>query len=282
MRPSVADILTTMAVPRRWLYRLQAAIARCAICDFPIGNFAQYESEVCFSCLREHAGRVWSGCTRCGAVACGGACKMLGEFATVQSIYQYCGCHRNLLLRAKESQDPSAVAAFFSVYANQARQRLLKLVQRENVRLVVLPSVSVRRISSLHWHPADFWRQQIAELQAENSTCHLSVQMHPPTLTRKQALISSHIRRLRIGRALIDDDLKLPDVFVLHDELGPQYPADSVLFLDDVLTSGGTLLRELSFFRNANNPSVLQRSAKAHILTLFRTPVSGSAESHNL
>lgn len=224
---------------------------------------------------------MWSGCTRCGVIACGGACKMLSEFSSVQSLYQYCGCHRNLLLRAKESQDPSAVAAFFSLYGSQARQRLSALIHRERVSLIVLPRVSVRRISSLHWHPADFWKQQIASLQESAANSFPSVHLPFPTLARKQALISSHKRRLRMGRTH-DVERKDAGAEVLPDSREFPDEGTSVLFLDDVLTSGGTLLREFNYLSKSCQTPVLRQPAKAHILTLFRTPVSSSSESHNL
>jgi hypothetical protein len=207
---------------------------------------------------------------------------MLGEFSSVQSIYQYCGCHRNLLLRAKESQDPSAVGAFFSVYGVQARQRLLALIYRERVSLIVLPRVSVRRISSLNWHPADFWKQQIASLEALAPGCLPSVHMVFPTFERKQAFISSDVRRLRIGRSRPRGiESHFAGVDISPDLQRPANDGSSVLFLDDVLTSGGTLLREFDSLTTSGRMAALQQPVKAHILTLFRTPVRSTSESHD-
>jgi hypothetical protein len=104
-----------------------------------------------------------------------------------------------------------------------------------------------------------------------------------PTFGRKQAFISSDIRRLRIGRLQQRGTVvKVAGADLSPDLQGLANEGCSLLFLDDVLTSGGTLLREFESFTTSNRVPVLQQPAKAHILTLFRTPVRSTSESHHL
>lgn len=224
-------------------------------------------------------------------------------FSTVNSIFEYSGHHRTLLLRAKDAQDPVAIAAFHQVYDYAVVFFLRALVKQHGIDLVVLPRLSVRRIANLDWHPNDFWKAALQKPTAvkPNTEC-VTVFMRSPAFSRKRALISSGKRRAEI--------LERESLFSVSREEGPQLlkasintsinsntsgnTALSVLFLDDVLTSGGTLLKELDFVL-ANLKKIVGRRERVrshhscdlpttlnpHILTLFRTPVSAKAKGNH-
>ncbi|MEN9826826.1 MAG: hypothetical protein RI953_2571 [Pseudomonadota bacterium] len=211
-------------------------------------------------------------------------------FSSVNSIFEYSGQHRALLLRAKDSQDPVAIAAFHQVYVQAVNGILQTIVANYAIDLVVLPRMSVRRIANLDWHPNDFWKSLFKNVVVSRSDQNpIQVFMRTPAISRKRALLSSIKRR---------SDVLKKESFVsdlsneaMHSSNNNRDKAPSVLFVDDVLTSGGTLLKELDFvysnFQKMTRPSArfrgqhsvdLPLTLNAHILTLFRTPVSAKAK----
>ena len=231
----------------------------------------------------------WTGCSRCGVMSCGGSCGHLGVFSSVQSLFHYSGFHRELLLRAKDIQEPTAIDAFARIYGDVVHSALVRLIRSEHISLVVLPRLSLRRVISLNWHPSDFWTSQLQFFA--NTACGdslFSYSMRLPHVGRRRAHLGSATRR---RKAVLKSEALNNSGFEKFDfnSTAESSRHTNILFVDDVLTSGGTMLDELDFVRSEllENPSPMDSLRRktpndslpakfnAHILTLFRTPVSG-------
>jgi predicted amidophosphoribosyltransferase len=209
----------------------------------------------------------------------------------VTSLFNYSGFHRDLLLRAKDLQDPVAVEAFAELYSEAACKSMNDILSREDIGTVVIPRLSFKRILGMNWHPSDFWLHQLEELESKyNVDRKLEIFMPLPRSAGRRANISSFERRQKVSqRAHLS--LKSPPaarepILLQEDEAGSE---KGILLVDDVLTSGGTLLSEMDFFTSVHFASrisavrpivgqarVLPPRLNAHILTLFRTPMSGA------
>lgn len=258
--------------------RSLAELESTANCEWCSGRRSSCDGPLCLFCLKLFASQRWTGCCRCGRLACGGACIELPIFASVQALFSYCGHHRELLLRAKDIQDPQAIFCFNAVYSKLVDRALRQTIERENIGVVVLPRLGLRRLVNLHWHPADFWKQSLQRISAEKN---LQIIMRPPHFGPRRALLSSARRRLDVTRRAQVDSQTAKSVSL------PAMQLPAILFVDDVLTSGGTLIREWEdcvgcssplFTRlsgvDVKGPDGLPTRINAHILTLFRTPVS--------
>ncbi|MFZ9521283.1 MAG: hypothetical protein ACO3A4_12480 [Silvanigrellaceae bacterium] len=209
-------------------------------------------------------------------------------FDSVSSLFEYSGHHRSILLRAKDRQDALAIAAFHDVYGFSVEARLKKTLSQNAIDLVVMPSMSIRRVANIEWHPNDFWRHVLEKIISDDVLLS-GVQIYHrfPLISRRRALKDSRQRRdERLLRETFHEQATIRDSAISHSK-DANRKSISVLFLDDVLTSGGTLLSEFEFV-SANLEKILPLprrslgsdisdlppSLNAHILTLFRTPVS--------
>lgn len=205
------------------------------------------------------------------------------------SLFNYSGFHRDLLLRAKDIQDPVAVEAFAELYSEAAGKSLNDILSREDIGTVVIPRLSLKRILGMHWHPSDFWLQQLEEVKSKfNAVKKFEIFMPSPRSAGRRANISSTERRQKVSQRS-NPSFKRPPaggepVLLQGNEVDSE---KGVLLVDDVLTSGGTLLSEFDFFTSDHfapkisaassmvGPArVLPPKLNAHILTLFRTPMS--------
>jgi predicted amidophosphoribosyltransferase len=182
-------------------------------------------------------------------------------FKNVQSVFRYAGPHREILLRAKDGQDPTAIAIFSEVYGDVVRRELLSLIRRENIRWLVVPRMSLQRIVRLNWHPNDLWKTIASEQSMVNVDQEpVRVYMRAPFVAKRRAQLSSRLRRQDLASKV--------DTHLLRRK--PPLEEVSALFVDDVLTSGGTLIQEWQNFVRLHQ-SV---QVRAHVFTLFRTPLS--------
>lgn len=208
-------------------------------------------------------------------------------FSSVRSLFHYSGFHRELLLRAKDMQDPVAVDLFEQMYEDAVRVALIEIFRAESISLVVVPRLSLRRILGLNWHPADFWMSRLKRLSSENPALHkFSIYMRVPQSVRRRAKVASDVRRMQVAELSVPQEPAEVSSGLqgsaVYDE--KKHHVRSILLVDDVLTSGGTLVAELEMIRKLNFeglvtdcmlPSpVLPLRLNAHILTLFRTPMA--------
>ncbi len=184
-------------------------------------------------------------------------------------------------MRAKDMQDPVAICAFNQIYSEPVRTALDSIFRTEEISLVVIPRLSLGRILGLNWHPADFWINQLRIAQnQQHSLQKFTILMLTPRSSGRRAKISSKVRRQQVAEFSIAQEFDV-DAHIKPDMTKHK----SILLVDDVMTSGGTLLDELDAVQThlaterasdctqtIGHGLLLPLRLNAHILTLFRTP----------
>lgn len=215
-------------------------------------------------------------------------CSQLFSFDSIHSIFQYSGLHRELLLRAKEAQEWVAIRSFYGVYSNIIKSELRRIIDHEKISFVVLPRLSLRRVSNLQWHPIDFWIDALSAINDfRGSPEKIIIFSQTPWPARRRAYMKSE-QRFKESYASSQYNSSFEKSICKGSPLKVDQKRDfSLLFVDDVLTSGGSLLRELEFLKensdklvrliaqtNADFTPTKKSKFRSHVLTLFRTPVS--------
>lgn len=221
---------------------------------------------LCFRCRQIYAGLRWSGCTRCGEHACAGACGELSWLHSVTSLYTYASFHRQLLIMAKERQSDEAIFVLIEVYSHQVVEKMKDLILTHSISTILIARVRMNRLVGLNWHPFEFWRtcahRAIKELSEANLLKkRIPIRTFLPEGFKKRSLTSSTERR-----AHLRGSHEIPrGRFKGHSPC----EIESVLVLDDVLTSGGTILKETRALELVGKKSSF---FEFHVMTLFRTP----------
>lgn len=256
-----------MAACRPWLKWLGSE-SKCTLCGEAISCDP---GSLCFQCRQIYAGLRWSGCTRCGSHACSGACNELPYFQSITSLYTYASFHRQLLIMAKEKQSGEAIFVLFEVYGHQVTEKIKELIITHSVTDILIARVRLKRLVELNWHPFEFWHccacRAVYELHAQKHLQYkIPVQTFLPEGLKKRSFLNSEKRRAQVA-------IRSKKTRCRAESL-TQSATESVLILDDVLTSGGTILDEL-----AAVGALRQQSPHVafHAMTLFRTPRSQRA-----
>ncbi|NBO38610.1 hypothetical protein EBU99_08505, partial [bacterium] len=189
--------------------------------------------------------------------------------------------------------DPVAVSCFHEVYSAFVVRALEELISACEIDLVLMARMSVGRVATVQWHPTDFWQRCLRVLQSNAAASagvnraakncknrSFQVMIFPPQGLRRRALIDANLRRhsVQTTSAGVGDSLQTNPSRHSHDQAqgyALNKPIQNVLVLDDVLTSGGSLLREwkaLCAWAEID-PNALSPEFQLHALTLFRTPV---------
>jgi predicted amidophosphoribosyltransferase len=177
-------------------------------------------------------------------------CETLDAFDSVESLFRLDSKNAELLVRAKDYSDTESQWLFEDVCFFAVRKRILEIVKEKNISHIVISPLRKERLEESNWHPAHTLHKACAKASARVVT---------PTIggIERQAAFSAEQRALREQKPT----LVYPCVTSLKHEL-----VKSVLFLDDVLTTGGSATRTKTIL-----PGNF-RSAPWHILTLFRSP----------
>ncbi|MEY2987932.1 MAG: hypothetical protein RJB13_1453 [Pseudomonadota bacterium] len=227
---------------------------------------ARNSGTICFRCRQVYAGLRWSGCTRCGEHECSGACNELPWLLSVTSIYIYASFHRQLLILAKERQSDEAILVLFEVYGYQVVEKMKELIIKHSISTILIARVRIKRIVGLNWHPFEFWRtcacRALKELSESNVLeKSVSIKTFLPEGLKKRSMTSSGKRREQMRFSYEQTSSEVNS--------NSRSTIESVLILDDVLTSGGTILKE------STEIQLLRRKTsfvEFHAMTLFRTP----------
>lgn len=265
-----------MVALHRWqrsCNRLLQDVTECSVCNAVIVDKHRH---LCFYCLQRFSSGRWSGCTRCGESSCAGACGQLSWLTSVTALFNYSAQHRQLLLAAKDQQNYHAIQAFFECYSFPAVQKISQLIVAHDVDLIILARLRLRRIVTLEWHPFEFWNQC-----AERALDELLRNGHMMRRPRIQTFLPDGIQK----QARKSSEKRRRNLFFYERSQGIKRGVisgcgvRSILILDDVLTSGGSLHKEyrelLGWGNEADRPEV-------HCLTLFRTPAAAAQESERV
>lgn len=219
----------------------------CLIC----GNLSKLAGKaICQNCFAQYLDRnSWTGCARCGKLECV-ACETLSEFSGVDSLYRLDSCSAHLLVQAKDHNDLESRWVLEDLCAMHFRIRAHETVKKFSVSHIVISPLRQERVSNSSWHPG---------LILERSCRSLNVRVVSSTIAgiARQASLRARERIVHIPNA----HLVFPNLSKLQKET-----VTAVLFVDDVLTTGGSALRTKNIF--PQNFS----EAPWHALTFFRSP----------
>lgn len=171
---------------------------------------------------------------------------------------------------AKDGQSIHAICGFFECYSYPVVQKLKELIVRYSVVRIIIARIRLQRIVELNWHPFEFWQycaqRAVTELLREKLIEHdVAIQIFLPAGFVRRSSLSSTKRR----KGLLTFRKKTQkNGFGFVENM-----SGSALILDDVLTSGGTLLKEVM---DAQVHGTQEPGSLFHALTLFRTPSSQS------
>lgn len=225
----------------------------------------------------------FEGCARCGLKACSGACGELALFQSVSCLFGYARPLSTLLLQAKNDQSQEGQRAFRDLFFVRLQRSLGQLVVRHRVERVVLAPLRWSRLLALHWHPHELFVEVLEGLRAQGFEFEMEVPVK--VWWGRQAARAASERRAEVRQLnLAQGALGSPcETGVLPLPSGLPHPSrffrlprvprvpESVLIVDDVLTSGQTALR-LALQRKALcAPGV--PPGPFHLFSLLRTPV---------
>lgn len=228
-------------------------MSACSLCfvAVPIG------SRCCFKCRVRLVAEVrWEGCARCGKRNCRGSCGCLRALSELRCAFKYAGLPARLVVAAKLHGSREARRLLEDCFVRRATEALVWRLQENPPGEVVLAPLAARRWLSREWHPLE--SVQLGLIEATRSgriPQGIRIRWESDWRWRRQSARSGALRREGLSLRGGDSGWTLPD---------PRLP--SVLLVDDVLTSGETLLR--SARREGEG------GAPVEAFVLFRTCVS--------
>lgn len=261
---------------------------------------ASYEqvSLVCQNCFFEFQASRWAGCARCGkgaGASCGGLCGELGPFLQVRALFTLEPKGASLLVAAKDTNDLVAQEVFESLYTAPLVHALRSTMCAMPISHVMLSPLRGARVFAGHWHPVVFFERAVATAIAlrkvDLDVAGVTVGAHPEPIVvcsawaqgntrqasrnaaerhREVALAQASNLVLELKEAGCENDSTASRCVLPSGHAGT--PQCGVLFIDDVLTSGGSALKA-----KEAAPAEL-RAMPWSVLTIFRTPRLSPAE----
>ncbi len=179
-------------------------------------------------------------------------CEELSDFLSVTSLFRLDNNTAQLLLRAKDQNDAVSRWILESLVKVALHRRMKEIITSQKVSHIVISPIRKERVMNGGWHPAHLIEQVCKSFPQR---------VIVPTIdgVERQASFSAKERLVRQQ----NPRLIYPQKRSLDGEC-----VDGVLFVDDVLTTGGSAQRARK---------VLPHTfifADWHILTLFRAPLS--------
>jgi predicted amidophosphoribosyltransferase len=227
----------------------QGVCLGCECRDFMSGKTL---CQTCFSDFLQH--QSWTGCARCGQLECAN-CNENREFISVTSLFRLDSYAAHLLIQAKDQNDLLAQKMLEDIGKFTLMKETSRIVKNERISHIVIAPLRRDRLLNSSWHPS---------VLLEKSCRRAGVQVIVPTImgVERQSVFSAEERGLRQQRQR--PELVFPNSSKLQKE-----EVSGVLFVDDVLTTGGSAHRTRCIL--PENFS----SAPWHVLTLFRSPRKG-------
>jgi predicted amidophosphoribosyltransferase len=178
------------------------------------------------------------------------SCDALDTFISVNSLFRLDSKNAEFLVRAKDHNDSESRWLFDDICFFATQRRVREIIMQKSISHIVISPLRKERLVESNWHPAHTLRRACAKMPARIVT---------PTIggIERQAAFSAEERALRTQKPTL--------VYPSHDALKNETVAN-VLFLDDVLTTGGSATRAREIL-----PENF-RNAPWHILTIFRSP----------
>jgi predicted amidophosphoribosyltransferase len=215
------------------------------------GNFSPAAGKtICKNCFSHFLDtRSFTGCARCGKLQCV-ACEELSDFHSVESLFRLDNSNAELLVRAKDHNDTESQWLLEDICLFATQKRVLESVKGKDLSHIVISPLRKKRLIESNWHPAHMLSKACEKMPAR---------LLIPTIggVERQAAFSAEERTRRAQKPI----LVYPSRRLLETE-----KVSGVLFLDDVLTTGGSALRTKKLLpKNFENEPW-------HILTIFRSP----------
>ena len=170
----------------------------------------------------------------------------MAEFQSVNSLFTYDHNIAWLLKAAKDRQCPKAIHSLKSLFQTQLFEKINKIAQQNRVEQIVVSPLRQERFFKQQWHSSFLLFEVAQKTGIQVFFSH--------TKGRRQARLNL-LQRLTSSRK---------NNTCSKNKLGDKNK--NTLFLDDVITSGNTLVQTCSSYH----------CAEAHALSLFRAPQKAS------
>ena len=215
---------------------------RCGLCQIRLEKI-QF---LCAECVATTQLFRSEGCQRCGVARCLG-CDAMAGFEKVDCLFQLHKANANALVDAKDRQSSFAIAFFRQAFLKVFVQRILLRARVHNCDTILLSPLRLSRFLSGGWHLL---------LDVYEGLVGASDVVFPITFSAKNALVPSILRSKLQTRASP----------LFAGSLHQMRAAKSILFVDDVLTTGETAAKTRQFYEHHGVGAIW------HFVSLFRTP----------
>jgi predicted amidophosphoribosyltransferase len=228
---------------------------------------------VCENCRAAFKLQDFEGCVRCGKRNCiGAACGKLQIFAGVETLVSYVEPYTSLIQFAKIEQRVWAQNALRDLFSEKIVDRLSEIIVKHQITHCHLVPISVWRIFSLKWHTNQLFLLAFAKMNQRKLCTVPELKCEISFSIFKSSSRSAFSRGEAIKNKPTCEHLSAQGQNVSVESTAHLNVARRVLILDDVLTSGGTVLAFVEKLKKDLDAQV-PIGSEFFLLTLMRSPM---------